>query len=36
MVVTVSATPRAAADGGALAAELLEVLTREVGQDRAS
>jgi small conductance mechanosensitive channel len=36
MVVTVSATPRAATDGGALAAELLEVLTREVGQDRAS
>ena len=36
MVVTVSATPRVAADGGALAAELLEVLTREVGQDRAS
>jgi small conductance mechanosensitive channel len=34
MVVSVSATPRAAADGGALAAELLEVLTREVGQDR--
>jgi small conductance mechanosensitive channel len=36
MVVTVSATPRAAGDGGALAAELLDVLTREVGQDRAS
>jgi small-conductance mechanosensitive channel len=36
MVVTVSATPRVAADGGALAAELLDVLTREVGQDRAS
>lgn len=34
MVVSVSATPRVAADGGALAAELLEVLTREVGQDR--
>jgi small-conductance mechanosensitive channel len=31
MVVTVSATPRVAADGGALAAELLEVLNREVG-----
>jgi small conductance mechanosensitive channel len=31
MVVTVSATPRVAADGGALAAELLEVLTREIG-----
>ena len=36
MVVTVSATPRVAADGGALATELLDVLTREVGQDRAS
>ena len=36
MVVTVSATPRVATDGGALAAELLDVLTREVGQDRAS
>ena len=32
MVVTVSATPRVGADGGALAAELLEVLTREIGQ----
>jgi small-conductance mechanosensitive channel len=31
MVVTVSATPRVAADGGVLAAELLEVLTREIG-----
>ncbi len=31
MVVTVSATPRVAADGGALAAELLEVLNREIG-----
>jgi small-conductance mechanosensitive channel len=31
MVVTVSATPRVAADGGALAAQLLEVLTREIG-----
>jgi hypothetical protein len=36
MVVSVSATPRVATDGGALAAELLDVLTREVGQDRAS
>jgi hypothetical protein len=34
IVVTVSATPRAAADGGALAAELLDVLTREIGQGR--
>jgi small conductance mechanosensitive channel len=34
MVVTVSATPRVAADGGALAAELLDVLTREIGQGR--
>lgn len=32
MVVTVSATPRVAADGGALAAELLEVLNREIGE----
>jgi small conductance mechanosensitive channel len=32
MVVTVSATPRLASDGGALATELLEVLTREIGQ----
>jgi len=32
MVVTVSATPRVGADGGALAAELLDVLTREIGQ----
>jgi len=31
MVVTVSATPRVAADGGALAAELLDVLNREIG-----
>lgn len=31
MVVSVSATPRVAADGGALAAELLEVLNREIG-----
>ena len=31
MVVTVSATPRVAADGGALAAELLAVLNREIG-----
>jgi len=31
MVVTVSATPRAAADGGALAAELLQVLSRDIG-----
>ncbi len=31
MVVTVSATPRVAADGAALASELLEVLKREVG-----
>jgi small conductance mechanosensitive channel len=31
MVVTVSATPRVATDGGALAAELLEVLNREIG-----
>ncbi len=31
MVVTVSATPRLASDGGALAAELLEVLNREIG-----
>jgi small conductance mechanosensitive channel len=34
MVVTVSATPRVAADGGALAAELLDVLKRQVGQAR--
>jgi small conductance mechanosensitive channel len=34
MVVTVSATPRAAVDGGALAAELLDVLSHEVGHDR--
>jgi small-conductance mechanosensitive channel len=33
MVVTVSATPRLAADGGALAAELLEALKREIGHD---
>jgi small-conductance mechanosensitive channel len=31
MVVSVSATPRVASDGGALAAELLEVLNREIG-----
>jgi small-conductance mechanosensitive channel len=31
MVVSVSATPRVATDGGALAAELLEVLNREIG-----
>jgi small conductance mechanosensitive channel len=31
MVVTVSATPRIAADGGALATELLAVLNREIG-----
>jgi small-conductance mechanosensitive channel len=34
MVVAVSATPRVAGDGGALAAELLDVLTREIGQVR--
>jgi small-conductance mechanosensitive channel len=31
MVVSVSATPRVASDGAALAAELLEVLNREIG-----
>jgi small-conductance mechanosensitive channel len=36
LVVTISATPRVAADGGALAAELLDVLTREITQGRAS
>jgi small conductance mechanosensitive channel len=36
MVVTVTATPRVAADGGALAAELVEVLKREVGHSGAS
>ena len=34
MVVTVSATPRVAGAGGALAAELLDVLKREIGQAR--
>jgi len=32
VVVTISATPRVASDGGTLASELLEVVTREIGQ----
>jgi small conductance mechanosensitive channel len=32
VVVTIAATPRVAADGGALASELLEVVTRQIGQ----
>jgi len=32
VVVTITATPRVAADGGALASELLEVVTSQIGQ----
>ena len=32
VVVTITATPRVAADGGALASELLEVVTRQIAQ----